>query len=67
MIQTNITITLSKIMAFTLLAGSIALDIINTKSATAFMFAVPFISALVLGKQGLDILKQKVGQKGDTK
>lgn len=56
----KITITLSKIMAFALLVAALALDFVNTKTASTFMYAVPFISGLVLGKQGLDILKTKV-------
>jgi hypothetical protein len=51
-----ITITASKLMAFCLLAGAISIDIKNG-NATAFMFAIPFISALVLGKQYMDSKK----------
>ena len=54
----NITITLSKIMAFCLLGSSIFLDMVNTHTASTFMYTVPFITALVLGKQGLDLLKK---------
>jgi hypothetical protein len=56
----KITITLSKIMAFCLLASSLALDFINTHSASTFMYTVPFICGLVLGKQGIDLIKAKV-------
>jgi hypothetical protein len=48
-----INITLSKIMAFLILGSALILDLKNG-GATAFMFVVPFISALVLGKQYLD-------------
>ncbi len=48
-----ITLTASKLMSFCILAGALALDILNG-GATAFMFAIPFISALVLGKQYFD-------------
>ena len=48
-----ITITASKLMSFCLLAGALCIDLKNGES-TAFMFAVPFISALVLGKQYFD-------------
>ena len=48
-----IRITASKLMAFCLLIGVIWLDLKNG-GATAFMFAIPFISALVLGKQYFD-------------
>ena len=56
----KITFTLSKIMAFALLASALALDFINTKSAATFMYSVPFICTLVLGKQGIDLLKTKM-------
>lgn len=56
----HITVTLSKVMAFCLLAAALALDFINTKSAATFMYTVPFICGLVLGKQGIDLLKEKV-------
>ena len=54
----RITVTASKVMALLLLLASVFLDVYNTKSASTFMFAVPFISALVLGKQGMDTLKE---------
>jgi len=40
-------------MAFVLLGCSLGLDLING-GATAFMFTVPFVSALILGKQYFD-------------
>jgi hypothetical protein len=58
----KITVTLSKIMAFALLGSALWLDFVNTHTAATFMYAVPFIAGLVLGKQGLDILKEKVGK-----
>ena len=48
-----ITVTASKLMSFCILAVAFALDR-KSGGATAFMFAVPFISALVLGKQYFD-------------
>ena len=48
-----VTLTWSKIMAFLLVICSILLDLING-GATAFMFTVPFVSALIIGKQYLD-------------
>ena len=56
----KITLTLSKIMAFCLLASSLALDFINTGTASTFMYTVPFICGLVLGKQIIDGKIQKV-------
>ena len=40
-------------MAFCILAASLTLDILH-KNSTATMFAIPFISSLILGKQYLD-------------
>jgi len=48
-----ITLTASKLMAFCILAGALALDLLG-KGSTAFMFAIPFVAALVLGKQHFD-------------
>ena len=48
-----LTITASKLMAFLVLFGALALDLFN-KDAKAFMFAVPFITAMVGVKQYLD-------------
>jgi hypothetical protein len=52
-IKLLITLTWSKIMAFVLIGCAITLDLKNG-GATAFMFTVPFVSALILGKQYLD-------------
>jgi len=48
-----LTLTWSKIMAFTILACAMYLDILNG-GATAFMFSVPFVSGLIIGKQYFD-------------
>lgn len=49
----EITITASKLMSLLILMSATILDI-KSGGATAFMFAVPFVSALVLGKQYFD-------------
>ena len=54
-----ITLTWSKIMAFAILGCAVFLDVRNG-GTTTFMFAVPFISALILGKQYLDKNKTDV-------
>ena len=46
-------------MAFVLVACAMILDIKNG-NATSFMFTVPFVSALVLGKQYFDRNKPEV-------
>ena len=53
-------VTMSKLLAFYMLTLAVVIDLAITKSAIAFMFAVPFVSALVLGKQKMD---QKKGEK----
>lgn len=52
-IRTYVNLTWSKLMAFAILGCSMVLDVRN-EAATAFMFAVPFVSALILGKQYMD-------------
>jgi len=52
-VELLVTLTWSKIMAFSMLGVALTLDIINGGS-TATMFAIPFISSLILGKQYLD-------------
>ncbi len=61
LMKINITLTLSKIMAFVLLFSALALDFITTKSASTFMYAVPFVCSLVLGKQAFDHFKPAGG------
>jgi hypothetical protein len=51
--QILLTITWSKTMAFLVLSCSMLLDIRNG-GATAFMFAVPFVTLLITGKQYFD-------------
>ena len=52
-----VNLTWSKIMAFILVGCAVALDLKNG-GATAFMFTVPFVSALILGKQYFDKNKE---------
>lgn len=56
----NLTITASKLMAFLVLFGALALDLFN-KDAKAFMFAIPFITAMIGVKQYLDNKKETNG------
>jgi hypothetical protein len=57
MVKVNIEITNSKIIAYLLLFSSVALDFANDKNGTIFMFSVPFIVALISGKQFFDKTK----------
>lgn len=52
-VSASITITLSKIMAFTILGCAMTLDILQ-KTNTAFLVAAPISAALILGKQYFD-------------
>lgn len=55
----KITITLSKIFAFLTIALAVWLDFGITASASTFMYALPFCSALLLGKQVIDRKKSE--------
>ena len=59
MITTNLTITSSTILAFLIVILAVVLDFLVTKSAVAFMFAVPTAAALTLGKQKMDEMKAR--------
>jgi len=50
-------------MAFLLVGCALTLDLING-GTTAFMFTVPFVSALILGKQYFDRNKNGNGDSG---
>ena len=52
-IQLLVTLTWSKILAFVILICAFILDLVNGNS-TATIFAIPFISSLILGKQYFD-------------
>ena len=52
-----ITLTWSKIVAVLALGCAVALDIIN-KTASTFMFTMPFVVALIAGKQVIDSKKK---------
>ena len=56
----NITITLSKILAYLMIALSVLIDFKITHNASTFMYTVPFSVALIMGKQGSDILLKKM-------
>jgi len=51
--RVSIILTWSKLIATLILGASILLDLKNG-GATAFMFALPFITVLVTGKQWID-------------
>ena len=49
-----INLTYSKIIATLILLGSYAMDFLNDKNGTVFMFSIPFVVFLITGKQYLD-------------
>lgn len=56
----NITVTLSKVLAYLMLGLSVLIDFKITHTASTFMYTVPFSVALIMGKQGSDILLKKI-------
>lgn len=58
----NINLTWSKVMALLILIAAVAIDYLNTTNGT-FMFALPFIVALILGKQGVTLVESLKGVK----
>ena len=58
--KVEITLTWSKIVAVLILGCAVYLDI-KHDSITAFMFAVPFIVTMIVGKQYVDKEKAKNG------
>ena len=54
----NITLTWSKIMALLILGCATALDIYLKTEGRIFIVALPFVSALILGKQGKELLSE---------
>ena len=54
----NITLTWSKIMAFLILGCATALDIYLKTGGKLFMFSLPFVTGLILGKQGKELLSE---------
>lgn len=53
-----ITLTWSKLMALILTVASVYVDKISEVNGSVFMFTVPFIVALILGKQAGDAVKE---------
>ena len=50
----SIYLTFSKLMALVILILSFIMDWCNDKGGTVFMFTIPFVVALITGKQLLD-------------
>lgn len=54
----NINLTWSKVMALLVLGGAVYLDKALVTSGSLFMYALPFVTALILGKQGKELLSE---------
>jgi len=52
----NITLTWSKFIALLILISAMLLDYLNTGNS-AFMYALPFVTALILGRQGVNMVE----------
>ena len=50
-INISINITLSKVMAFLMLVLAFVIDLLSDKAGTVFMFAIPFVAAMIANKQ----------------
>ena len=57
--------TLSKIMAYIMLFSSLSLSV-YIKDASPFTFSLPFVSALILGKQAQRLLMTKYENEDST-
>lgn len=55
----NIVLTLSKVMAFLILASAVYLDAKNGTGIQAFMYAIPFVVFLITGKMVSDHFNKK--------
>lgn len=60
----SINLTWSKVMALLILIAAVYLDWENT-GISAFMYAIPFITALILGKQGQRLVESLKNGKGN--
>lgn len=60
MIKVYLNITMSKIMAYLILILAFIMDLLNDREGTVFMFAIPFVSALIVGKQYIERNKDGV-------
>ena len=66
MFKFSIELTWSKIMALVIIGCAIAIDITNMLPGTVFMFALPFATFLITGKQFIDWKRtKKAGTEGE--
>ncbi len=54
----RITLTWSKIVAVLVIGLAFVIDLMNATPGTVFMFSLPFSVALILGKQGKELLSE---------
>lgn len=58
MIKLFLNITNSKLVGYMILIMAFVLDIMNDRSGTVFMFAIPFVVFLITGKQYIDAKRE---------
>lgn len=58
MLNVKIEVTNSKIIAYLMLFMSFAMDFLNDKGGTVFMYSIPFVVFLITGKQFIDAKKE---------
>jgi len=56
----SITMTWSKMMAFLILVCAVIIDVKQGLNGVVFMFSLPFVSGMVVGKQYIDRNKKEV-------
>ena len=61
----NVTLTWSKIMALVVLVVATVLDIHLKLNGDMFRYCLPFVFALITGKQGLDAIRAVRGTASD--
>lgn len=54
----NVELTWSKIMALVIIVLAFVMDFMCDKQGQVFMFTLPFSVALIMGKQGVDAVKE---------
>lgn len=57
--EIRITLTWSKLMALVVLLLAFAIDFTSDKQGTVFMYALPFATALITGKQVIDMKRER--------
>ena len=62
MFKFSITLTWSKILATLIIILAFIIDVVAKNPGTVFMFALPFVTFLIAGKQTIDLLRTRQGK-----